>query len=293
MDPPFHTAYRDLLNRFFTPDYICRIEPVIRRTARDLIGRCVSLGEVDVVASFTFHMPIQVQCIFLGISVEDAELVKTTINRIIDAGPDGDTATHKAANDEIYEYIHQVLQMRKKAPYDPNDVISAMIHEEVGGRPLTDDDVTGTIRLFLQAGHGTTTNMLGSIIRHLATTPDDQKRLRDEPRLIPQTIEELLRVWTPVRLVGRRTTRDVEIAGRTIPRGSRVGLMVSAANLDDRKFENAGKVDFDRTPNPHIAFGFGPHRCVGASLAREQLRIAVEELLSMTDDFELSGRPTR
>lgn len=291
VDPPFHTAYRDLLNRFFTPEYIRRIEPVIRRTARDLIGRCVSLGEVDAVASFTFYMPIQVQCIFLGISVEDAERIKTTINQIIDAGAAGDSATHKAANDEIYEYIYQVLATRKKAPHDPNDVISAMIHEEVGGRRLTDDDIAGTIRLFLQAGHGTTTNMLGSIIRHLATTPNDQKRLRDEPKLIPQAIEELLRAWTPVRLVGRKTTRDVEIEGRMVPKGSRVGLMVSAANLDDRKFENADKVDFDRKPNPHIAFGFGPHRCVGASLAREQLRIAVEELLSMTDDFELTGEP--
>ena len=229
------------------------------------------------------------QCIFLGISVEDAERIKTTINRIIDAGAAGDTETHKAANDEIYDYIYGVLEARKKSPYDPNDVISAMIHEEVDGRRLSDDDIAGTVRLFLQAGHGTTTNMLGSIIRHLATTPEDQQRLRDEPKLIPQAIEEMLRVWTPVRLVGRKTTRDVEIEGRIIPKGSRVGLMVSSANLDDRKFENADEVDFDRKPNPHIAFGHGPHRCVGASLARAQLRIAVEELLSMTDDFELTG----
>jgi cytochrome P450/ferredoxin-NADP reductase len=289
VDPPLHTAYRDLLNRFFTPEYIRRIEPVIRRTARDLIGRCVSLGDVDAVATFTFYMPIQVQCIFLGISVEDAERIKTTINRIIDAGAAGDTATHKTANDEMYEYIYGVLESRKKTPYDANDLISSMIHEEVDGRRLTDDDIAGTIRLFLQAGHGTTTNALGSIIRHLAMTPKDQKRLRTEPKLIPQAIEELLRVWTPVRLVGRKTTRDVEIEGRLVPKGSRVGLMVSAANLDDRKFENPDLVDFDRKPNPHIAFGFGPHRCVGASLAREQLRIAVEELLSMTDDFELTG----
>ena len=289
VDPPYHTAYRDLLNRFFTPDYIHGIEPVIRRTARDLIGRCVAQGEVDAVAGFTFYMPIQVQCTFLGISVEDAELIKSTINQIIDAGAAGDTETHKVANDEIYDYIYRVLEARKKTPYDPNDVISAMIHEEVDGRRLSDDDIAGTVRLFLQAGHGTTTNMLGSIIRHLAASPQDQKRLRDEPKLIPQAIEEMLRVWTPVRLVGRKTTRDLEIEGRVIPQGSRVGLMVSSANLDEDKFENADHVDFDRKPNPHIAFGHGPHRCVGASLARAQLRIAVEELLSMTDDFELAG----
>ncbi|MFC6066982.1 cytochrome P450 [Streptomyces ochraceiscleroticus] len=188
VDPPLHTAYRDLLNRFFTPEYIRRIEPVIRRTARGLISRSVSLGEVDAVESFTFLMPVQVQCIFLGISVEDAHHIKTTINRIIDAGAAGDSATHKAANDDIYS----VLAARKKTPYDANDLISAMIHEEVEGRRLSDDEIAGTICLFLQAGHGTTTNMLGSIIRHLATTPRDQKRLWDEPKLIPQAIEEKL-----------------------------------------------------------------------------------------------------
>jgi cytochrome P450/ferredoxin-NADP reductase len=289
VDPPYHTAYRDLLNRFFTPDYIRGLEPVIRRTARDLIGRCVAVGDVDAVASFTFFMPIQVQCTFLGISVEDAERIKTIINRIIDAGASGDTETHKTANDEIYSYIYQVVAARKRTPYDPNDLISALIHEEVDGRRLTDDDIAGTVRLFLQAGHGTTTNMLGSIIRHLATTPADQKRLRDEPRLIPQAIEEMLRVWTPVRLVGRKATSDVDIEGRVIPKGSRVGLMVSSANRDAHKFNNADLVDFDRRPNPHIAFGHGPHRCVGASLARAQLGIAVEELLSLTDDLELIG----
>ena len=291
VDPPLHGEYRDLLNRFFTPDYIRRLEPVIRRTARELIGRCVSLGETDAVASFTFLMPIRVQCIFLGISVEDAGLIKNVINKIIDAGAAGDTATHKEANDQIYAYIYRLIEARRKTPYDPNDMISAMLNETVGSRRLTDDDIAGTIRLFLQAGHGTTTNALGSIIRHLGMTPIHQKRLREEPKLIPQAIEEILRMWTPVRLVGRKTTQDIEIEGRVIPKGSRVGLMVAAANRDSSAFENADDVVFDRKPNRHIAFGYGIHRCVGASLARAQLRIATEELLSMTEDFVLTGAP--
>ena len=289
VDPPLHGQFRDLLNRFFTPDRIRLLEPVIRRTARDLLGRCVSLGETDAVESFTFFLPIQVQCTFLGISVEDAQTIKTIVNTIIDAGASGDTAAHKAANDRLYAYIDGVLDARKKTPYDPNDVISALLNEPVGDRRLTHEDVAGTIRLFLQAGHGTTTNALGSIIRHLATTPADQKRLRAEPKLIPQAIEEMLRVWTPVRVVGRKTTCDVEVAGRLIPKGSKVGLMVAAANRDAAVFENADTVDFDRRPNRHIAMGHGVHRCVGAALARAQLRIALEELLSLTDDFTLAG----
>jgi cytochrome P450/ferredoxin-NADP reductase len=291
VDPPIHGDFRDILNRFFTPDRIRLLEPVIRRAARDLLGRCVSLGETDAVESFTFFMPIQVQCFFLGISVEDAEKIKTIINRIIDAGAAGDTSVHKEANDQIYAYIDGVINARRKTPYDPNDVISSLLHETVGGRSLTQEDIAGTLRLFLQAGHGTTTNALGSIISYLASTPLDQRRLRDEPKLIPQAIEEILRVWTPVRLVGRRTTCEVEIEGTIIPKGSKVGLMVAAANRDSAKFEDADTVDFDRKPNRHIAFGHGVHRCIGASLARAQLRIAVEELLSMTDDFVLNGEP--
>lgn len=291
VDPPVHTHFRDLLNRYFTPDYIRRLEPVIRRTARELLRRCVSLGETDAVASFTFFMPIRVQCTFLGISVEDAEMIKAVVNRVIEAAAAENKAAQKEANDELYDYIYKVVATRRKSSYDPNDVISALIHEPVGGRMLTDDDVAGTIRLFLQAGHGTTTNALGSVIRHLASNPLDQKRLRDDPKLIPQAIEEILRAWTPVRMVGRKTTRDMDIAGTLIPKGSRVALMVSAANRDASIFEDADRVNFDRKPNRHIAFGYGVHRCVGAALARSQLCIAVEELLSLTDDFVLAGEP--
>lgn len=291
VDPPLHGHYRDLLNRFFTPDRIRLLEPVIRRTARDLIGRCISLGETDAVASFAFFLPIQVQCIFLGISVEDAHKIKDIINRIIEAGASGDTVAHKQGNDEIYAYIDGVIEARSMTPYDPNDLISALLNEPVDGRRQTHEDVAGTIRLFLQAGHGTTTNAIGSIIRHLGSTPSDQTRLRDKPKLIPQAIEEMLRVWTPVRVVGRKTTCDVEIEGRLIPKGSKVGLMVAAANRDAAFFGNADTVDFDRKPNRHIAMGYGVHRCIGAPLARAQLRIVVEELLTMTDDFVVIGAP--
>jgi cytochrome P450/ferredoxin-NADP reductase len=291
MDPPVHEAYRDMLNRFFTPDRIRLLEPVIRRTARDLLGRCVADGDCDIVAAFTFFLPIQVQCIFLGLPLEDAEKIKNLANRITEAGAAGDTAAHKAGNDEMYAYIGGVLEARRKTPYDPNDLISALLNEEIGGRRQTLHDVAGTVRLFLQAGHGTTTNALGSIVRHLALTPSDQQRLRESPKTIPQAIEEMLRMWTPVRLVGRKTTCDVEVAGRLIPKGSKVAMMVAAANRDAAAFDDADTVDFDRRPNRHIAMGHGIHRCVGAALARAQLRIAVEELLALTDEVVMTGAP--
>ena len=225
-------------------------------------------------ASFTFYLPIRVQCIFLGISIEDAEKIKDLANRATNAAAAGDAAAQKQVNDEFYAYVEGHRRGARQDAVRPNDMISALLHEEIAGRRQTLADVVGTIRLFLQAGHGTTTNMLGSIIRHLGTTPADQRRLRDEPKLIPQAIEEMLRLWTPVRLVGRKTTCDVELHGRTIPKGSKVALMVAAANRDAAVFDNADTVDFDRKPNRHIAMGHGVHRCVGAALARAQLRIA-------------------
>jgi cytochrome P450/ferredoxin-NADP reductase len=291
IDPPMHGHYREMLNRFFTPSRIRLLEPVIRRTARELLGGCVALGETDMVAGFAFTMPVRVQCIFLGISVEDASKIKHMAHAVLVAGVAGDAAAHKSANDRIYAYVDKVIEARRKTPYDADDVVSALIHETIGERQLTHDEIAGVLRLFMQAGHTPTTNALGSTIRHLAATPQDQKRLREEPSMIPQAIEEILRFWTPARLLGRTTTRDVEVVGRLIPAGAKVGLNWSAANRDSEIFENPDSVDFDRKPNRHIAFGYGIHRCVGAPLAREQLRIATEELLSLTEDFVLASEP--
>jgi len=291
IDPPMHGYYREMLNRFFIPSRIRLLEPVIRRAARDGLGACVASGETDMVANFTFAMPSQVQCIFLGISVEDAISVKNMAYKVGAAAVAGDPVAHKEANDRIYQYVDTVIEARSKTPYDPDDVISALLHEMIGERQLTHDEIAGVLRLFLQAGHIPTTNALGSIIRHLAATPKDQRRLREEPAMIPQAIEEILRFWTPARLLGRTTTRDVEVAGRLIPKGAKVGLNWSSANRDAETFEDPDTVNFDRKPNRHIAFGYGIHRCVGAPLAREQLRIAVEELLSLTEDFVLGGEP--
>jgi cytochrome P450/ferredoxin-NADP reductase len=290
-DPPIHTYYREMLSRFFTPDRIRLLEPSIRRCARDLLGACVATGETDAVAAFTFPFPAQVQCIFLGISIEDAISIKLMTSKVVEAGAAGDQAAHKAANDQIYAYIDAVIEARRKTPYDAGDVVSALLNETIGERKLTHDEVASVLRLFLQAGHMTSTNALGSIIRHLAATPADQKRLREEPAMIPHAIEEILRMWTPARLLSRTATRDVEVAGRLIPAGSKVALMWASANRDSEVFENPDTVDFDRRPNRHVAFGHGIHRCIGMPLARAQLRIAIEELLSLTDDFVLAGEP--
>ncbi|WP_238367443.1 cytochrome P450 [Mesobacterium pallidum] len=288
-DPPLHTAYRTLLNRFFTPARIKRIEPAIRRTARELLGACIADGEAEVVSRLTFPMPAQVLCIFLGISVEDAANIKDMANRALKAAMSGDKALHKAVNDQAYAYVDKVIDARRKTPYDPDDVVSALIHEEVGGRRLDHDEIAAVLRLFLQAGHGTTTNGIGSVIRYFASHPEDQRRVRENPALIAPAIEEILRLWTPARALGRTASRDVTVSGRTIPEGGKLLLMWHSANRDADHWDRPDDCVIDRQPNPHYAFGHGIHTCLGAPIARAELRIALEELLALTEDFSLCG----
>lgn len=288
-DPPIHTAYRTLLNRFFTPARIRHIEPAIRRTARELLGACIADGEAEVVSRLTFPMPAQVLCIFLGISVEDAANIKDMANRALKSAMSGDKKAHKEVNDQAYAYVDKIIEARRQTPYDPDDVVSALIHEEVGGRKLAHDEVAAVLRLFLQAGHGTTTNGIGSVIRYFAAHPEDQRRVRENPDLIAPAVEEILRLWTPARALGRTTTREVTVSGRTIPEGGKLLLMWHSANRDADHWDRPDECIIDRSPNPHYAFGHGIHTCLGAPIARAELRIALEELLALTEDFTLCG----
>lgn len=145
------------------------------------------------------------------------------------------------------------------------------------------------LRLFLQAGHGTTTNGIGSVIRYFATHPEDQKRVRENPDLIAPAVEEILRLWTPARALGRTTSREVTVSGRTIPKGGKLLLMWHSANRDADHWDRPDECVIDRSPNSHYAFGHGIHTCLGAPVARAELRIALEELLAMTEDFTLVG----
>ncbi|QEW04567.1 cytochrome P450 [Microbacterium lushaniae] len=289
-DPPRHGQFRTLLNKYFAPRRIRALEPAIRRIARDLVSAAATGRPVEAVAEITYAMPAQVLCTFLGIPASDGAHIKTMANEVLSAAHRGDTTAHKAANDRIYAYIDALVAQRRDAPQDPeSDPVSGLLQARIDGRPLTTDEVSAVLRLLLQAGHGTTTNALGSAIRLLAERPDIQRRLRAEPHLIAPAIEELVRVWTPARLLARTTTRDVELHDRLIPAGSKIALMWSSANRDADAFDDPDTFDLDRRPNRHVGFGHGIHTCLGAPLARAELRIAIEELFAVTEWIEPAG----
>jgi cytochrome P450 len=159
----------------------------------------------------------------------------------------------------------------------------------VDGRLLDDNEVAGIIRLLLQAGHNTTTNGIGSAFRYLAVHGDEQARLRDDPSLVPTAVDEILRAVSPAQLLARTVEREVEIRGCPLHVGDKVGLFWASANRDPAAFDDPDRIDLTRTPNRHVAFGYGIHRCIGAHLARLEMCIAVEEILARTSRFELIG----
>jgi cytochrome P450 len=289
-DPPEHGAYRQVLNPYFLPRRIRQFEPVIRQLARELLDEIVDHGPVDVVPAFANPFPAGVLCAFLGLPRDDWSRIKNWANDVLGAARAGDAAAQDRANQVIYDYVADAVADRRARPRDPAaDLISGLIAARIDGGRLSEDGVTGVVRLLLQAGHGTTTNGVGSAFRYLAEHPGQQRRLREQPAGIALFVEEVLRLWTPARFLARTATRDVEIGGRLIGAGEKVALMWSSGNRDETVFPGPDTFLDDRKPNRHIAFGYGIHTCLGGPLARVELRIAVEELLRRTASVQPAG----
>lgn len=289
-DRPQHTQYRRVLAPYFSKERIREWEPKIRTIAVQLLEPVLAEPECDLLAEVALPMPAVVLCAMLQLPSEDWRLLKSWSLEIIDAARSEDAARHRTANDAIYGYVRTVVEDRRGAPRDPEaDLITGLLDLRVNGQPLDDDEITGVIRLLLQAGHNTTTNGIGSAFMHLAAHPDAQARLRDRPELIPEAVDEILRAFSPAQLMGRSLARPVEIHGRPLEPGDKVALLWAAANRDPAVFDDPDTVDLERGGNRHVAFGYGIHRCLGADLARTEMRIAIEELLARTTAFHLVG----
>ncbi len=289
-DRPQHTQYRRLLAPYFLAQNVRQREGQIREIAGELIDAAITQHECDLVSTVALPMPALVLCAFLGLPPTDWTLLKQWTTAVIDAARAGDAAAHAAANDKLYAYVQSVVEERRAAPRPvASDLITGLLELRVEGELLGDTEVTGVIRLLLQAGHNTTTNGIGSAFRYLASHPKQQTMLRNDFSLVPAAVEELLRAFTPAQLLARTVTRDVEIEGRCLHAGEKVGLFWASANRDPAAFDNPEEIDLARSPNRHVAFGYGIHRCIGAPLARAEMVVAIEEMLSRTRNIELIG----
>jgi hypothetical protein len=283
LDPPEHTAFRRLLLPSFTPQAVARWEETIRKDCVSLIGAFVDRGHCDASVEFAKHIPVRLMATMLGMSPEDEEVFASWLHRILEVGGTEPEQALSAAG-EMWGYLSRLIEEHRQTPKD--DLVGLLIESEVEGQQLNDQDLLGAIFLLILAGMDTSWGMIGSSLLHLANHPEDRARLVAEPGLLETAIEEFVRYYAPV-LEGRATTQPVEFGGAAMEEGESVLLCFGSANRDPEAFEDADKVIIDRPDNRHFGFGVGVHRCLGAPLARLELRVALEEWLTRIPEFWL------
>jgi cytochrome P450 len=289
-DPPEHAAHRKLLMPFFAKQAVSDLEPLTRRTARDLAERCAAAGgQFDAVAAFTRNVPVVVTTHMLGLPEADqAEFQAWTVQMLAEGADD--YSARGAAVSMIRRYFSE--RLAEPVQGDARGIVPFLRARQRQDPSLTDETILGMAFLMLIAGIDTTWSALGAALWHLAEHPDDRRLLVDSPELLPTAIEELLRVYAPVT-IGRVVTTDVELGGRQLRAGDRVVVPWAAANRDPARHEAPDEVRLTRDKVRHLAFGVGIHRCLGAGLAQMELRVALEEWLARIPEFELADGPVR
>lgn len=295
LDPPEHTPYRRALAPLLTERAVARLEPVVRGICRDLLAQMTAKGGGDIVADFSAHMPIATFAHWMNLSAAAvAEL--TRVGRLYNiAVQSNDMDATKENSLLLYDMARGIVADRRADPLPADqDATSALLAARVDGEPLPDEMIVGTIRQVLVVGIIAPSVMIGSIAVHLGRDRSLQDALRADPSLVAPAIEEFLRLYTPYRGFARTAVRDVTIRDRTIPAGEPIALVYASANRDEEVFADAETFSLDR-PNMRdsVAFGRGPHMCVGAPLARLELRVALEELLAAAPGFTLAGEPVQ
>lgn len=286
IDPPMHGKYRKLMLPAFSPQQVDRLEPMVRRTATNLLDAFEGDREVDVAARYAVPFPMVVFCELAGLPTDESRKLEDWINRIFYVRTHDYDSTLRAAA-ELTAYITSILEDRKGE--DPrDDLFGRLLTAEIDGRRLTDEELADYGFILVVAGLDTTAWVLRSSLWHLAQHPEDRAKLRERPELVATAVEEFLRCLSSVQGMARTVTRDVDLNGHVFRQGERVLLVFGAGNRDEAKFPDGDRIVIDRQPNPHVAFGAGIHRCIGSNLARRELRVALEEFLIRYPDFSLA-----
>lgn len=286
-DPPAHAEARRLLLPAFAPKVIETWEHTTRELCRQLIADLpIEAGVVDVAQHYSQHIPVKVIAAMLGVPEEDGDLFRHFISGIIE---NPGSLADLPEEESLGYYLARKVDEHRENPRD--DLISFLLDAEFAGQPLSEPHIVGTVLLLLIAGIDTTWSAIGSSLWHLATNPEDRKRLATEPELMPTAVEEFLRAYAPVTMA-RLAAKDHELGGCPVEKDDWILLPFPAANRDPEAFEKADQVLLDRAKNRHAAFGLGIHRCLGSNLARLELRVALEEWLAAVPEFSLAEATT-
>ncbi|MDT0268742.1 cytochrome P450 [Streptomyces sp. DSM 44915] len=292
MDPPEHTRMRRLLSATFSPRRAERQRPATEALAGRLLDRMVETGPpADLVTDYASPLAMGVICDLLGVPIKDREDFHRWAVAV--AGGLGGEGVEERMESiaTLATYMAELIAQRRETPTD--DLIGELTHTADQGERLSEGELIHLCMLLLVAGYETAASQLGHCVHLLCTHPDQLALLRERPELLPAAVEELLR-FTPLAVSGgypRFATRDVDLGEGRVPEGTAVLTLVGVANRDPRVFDDPDRLDITRQHNPHLAFGHGPHHCVGAALGRMQLRTALRLLLERLPDLRLATDP--
>jgi pimeloyl-[acyl-carrier protein] synthase len=290
-DPPDHTRLRRLVSKGFHLRAVEDMRPWVEQLVDDILDSVAPDGGMDVTATLAYPLPVTVICQMLGVPVEDRPLFEDWTRAAVRAIDPGDDFTvFFAARDAFVsygEYFEGLIAERRRHPGD--DLLSALLTAEDEGDRLTRDELLATMVLLFVAGHETTVNLIGNGLLALLRHPGELERLRDDPSLDADAVEELLRFDAPVQLTARNATTDLEVAGIEVPKGEQLVLLLAAANRDEAAFASPDVLDIGRTDNRHVAFGGGIHLCLGAPLARVEAQAAIGRLVRRFPSLALAG----
>jgi cytochrome P450 len=291
LNPPQHTVFRRMLNRYFSTARMDALAPQITDCANALLDPLLARGHGDLVGGFCQPLAARALAVLMNLG-EDAYRDMLDNFERFDALGWEPRAVNELLVKVLRDHIARLVAGRREQPMDPEvDLLSGAMTMEVDGARLDDEQVIAIGIGMIGAGHSTTADALSSAVFRLATDPYLQAQLRGAPELVESAVEEFIRLDAPVTERSRRAASDVEVAGRTIPAGSLVALNIGAANLDPEQFEHPEACIVDRSPNRHVGFGHGVHKCVGAPLARMEMKVAIRAFLARTEGFVLSAAP--
>jgi cytochrome P450 len=281
MDPPEHTAYRRIIEAFFEPERMRAIEPRLRSIAVTLIERMVAGNEIEVMSQVADDFALQSQCAFLGWPADVHAPLRNWVRNNHAAIRSRDRSAIGAVATQFDSHIRAVLESRRSSgDAAADDVTSQLLRESVAGRPLTDDEIVSILRNWTVGELGTIAASIGILMHYLAQHPELQEQLREHPVDLAAAIDEILRIDAPLMTSRRRTSAPVTVRGQTLQVDERVSIMWGAANRDENVFADADQFRLDRDPRLNLLYGAGIHVCPGAPLARLELRVFVEEVLS-------------
>lgn len=298
-DPPYHSVVRKLIAGAFTPRKLAEFEPLIEAIVDRLVDRVADLGDLDLIEDFAKVLPTEIISFMLGIPEEYRARLRGYSIAILGAldpvVPPDRIAAGNAAVLEFADILSDLIDHRRAHPDGAaqGEVLESLIFGEHEGRRLTQEELIQNCIFLLNAGHETTTSLVGNSLAILLDHPDQHRMLRDDPDLIATAIEEFLRVESPLQIGNRLAGADIELAGQVVPAGTYIHTSIAGANRDPEVFADPDRVDIARKPNRHIAFVTGIHVCLGATLARIEGRIAVGKLVRRFPRLRATGARQR